>query len=159
MTDSSDDLNALEREMVLFTRYYLSVQQARPGQQLERSAYLLLTRLELAESMSLGELAEAFRLDVSTINRQVAPLLKRGLLERFPDPDGGMARRLRPSSKGLQQLASDREISRDGLARVIAEWSTESLNAFVGLLTSFNTSVEELEGAPWPRPGDTSGSD
>lgn len=80
--------NVLEYELTLFARHHLTTQQSRPGQYLERSAYLLLTRLEAAESMSLRELAQALGLNVSTINRQVAPLLKRGLIERFPDPTG-----------------------------------------------------------------------
>lgn len=154
MTQRQRVLNDLERELSLFARHYLSVQQSRPGQRLERSAYLLLTRLELAESMSLRELSEAFGLDISTVNRQVARLLKDGLIERFADPRGGMARRLRPTEEGLRQLAADRERSRDGVARVVAEWSGEGLATFAELLTSFNASIEEIEGTPWPRPGD-----
>lgn len=156
MTQDRWELNALEREISLFARHHLSVQQSRPGQQLERSAYLLLTRLESAESMSLRELAEAFRLDVSTINRQVAPLLKQGLVERFPDPEGGMARRFRPSPEGLERLAADRERSREGVAMVVGDWSPERLGTFLDLLTSFNVKIEELEGNPWPRPDDES---
>ena len=151
MPEDQPTLNELERELLLFTRYHLSMQQSRPGQALERSAYLLLTRLEADESMSLRELAEAFRLDVSTVNRQVAPLLKRGLVERFADPGGGMARRLRPTERGLEQLAADRERSREGVARVVADWSPERTAAFTELLTDFNASVEQLEGNPWPR--------
>lgn len=151
MTEAQRMLNDLEREIALFARHYLSVQQSRPGQYLERSAYLLLTRLEASESMSLRELAEAFRLDVSTVNRQVSPLLRQGLIERFPDPAGGMARRLRPSREGLRRLAADRERSREGVEMVVSDWSRDRLASFVELLTSFNVSIEELEGKPWPR--------
>lgn len=151
MTEPRQTLRELERELHLFARHHLAIHQSRPGQHLERSAYLLLTRLEAEESMSLGELAEAFRLDVSTVNRQVAPLLKRELLERFADPEGGMARRLRPTRKGLEQLAADRERSREGVARVVSDWSPERIATFTELLTSFNTSIEEIEHNPWPR--------
>lgn len=151
MTEPRQTLRELERELHLFARHHLAIHQSRPGQHLERSAYLLLTRLESAESMSLRELAEAFRLDVSTVNRQVAPLLKRGLLERFADPEGGMARRLRPTREGLEQLAADRERSREGVARVVSDWSQERIATFTELLTSFNTSIEEIEDNPWPR--------
>lgn len=151
MTDDQPRVADLEREIQLFARHHVSVQQSRPGQHLERSAYLLLTRLESEESMSLRDLAEAFRLDVSTINRQIAPLLKRGLVERFTDPDGGTARRLRPTRDGLDQLAADRERSREGVAMVVADWPQDRITAFTELLTRFNTGIEGLEGNPWPR--------
>ena len=41
---------------------------------LERSATVLLARLEAGGAMSIAELAEAFDLDVSTVHRQVAAL-------------------------------------------------------------------------------------
>ncbi len=151
MTEAEQALNALEDELTLFARHHLSTRQAQPGHILERSAYLLINRLELEESMSLRELAEAFGLDVSTINRQVAPLLKRGLVERFADPEGGMARRLRPTTAGVQALEADRERSRNGIARVVDGWPQEQVMHFLELLTQFNVSVEDLEGKPWPR--------
>ncbi|MHA6803971.1 MarR family winged helix-turn-helix transcriptional regulator [Salinifilum ghardaiensis] len=151
MAEPQQTLNELEREILLFARHHLATQQSRPGQHLERSAYLLLTRLEAEGAMSLRELAEAFRLDVSTVNRQVAPLLRRGLLERFADPEGGMARRLRPTREGLAQLATDRERNREGVEMVVADWPQERIATFTELLTSFNLSIEELEGNPWPR--------
>lgn len=144
-------LGDLERELTLLARHHLSTRQARPGQTLERSAYLLLNRLESEQSMSLKELAAAFQLDVSTINRQVAAMLKQGLIERFADPSGGMARRLRATSLGLQRLAEDREQSRAGIARVVANWPHQDVERLVELLTKFNVSIEELEANPWPR--------
>lgn len=151
MTQDKRTLNDLERELSLFARHYLSTRQARAGQRLDRSAYLLLTRLELSGSMSLGQLAEAFRLDISTINRQVGALLKQGFVERFPDPDGGMARRFRPTDEGLRQLAADRDRSREGVGTVVAEWPQDELATFVDLLTRFNIDIEGVEGNPWPR--------
>ncbi|GAA4881668.1 MarR family winged helix-turn-helix transcriptional regulator [Saccharopolyspora cebuensis] len=147
-------IDDLERELLLFSRHHLSLKQSRPGQHLERSAYLLLTRLETDGSMSLRELAEAFRLDISTINRQVATLLKNGLVERFADPQGGMARRLRPTGAGLDLLAADRERSREGVAMVVTDWPQERIAAFAELLTRFNIDIEALEGNPWPRDRD-----
>lgn len=152
MSQPQQAINALEREFTLFSRHYLTNRQARAGQTLERSAYLLLNRLEAQELMSLKELAEAFRLDVSTINRQVAPLLRQGLLERVPDPDGGLARKLAPTQLGLQRLAADRERSRQSLAEVLRDWPEEDVDQLLRMLMSFNVSIEDLEGQRWPRP-------
>lgn len=56
---------------------------------LERSAYILLSRIRVQGPMSIGELSEAFGLDASTLNRQTAAAMRAGLVERIPDPDGG----------------------------------------------------------------------
>jgi IclR helix-turn-helix domain len=55
-----------------------------------------LSRLELDQPLSLKQLASSFDLDLSTIHRQVAPLLRQGLVEYVLDPDGGRARKLQP---------------------------------------------------------------
>ncbi len=139
----------MERELTLLSRHYLHVQ--RGDQTLERSAYVLLGRLEIGDPMTLKELAGAFALDVSTINRQIASLQRHGLVERMADPDGGMARRFRPTPAGLEKLARDRELNADGVKRVVGGWSAEDMGRLTELLTRFNREIEALEGRPWPR--------
>ena len=142
-------LGELERELTLLARHYLSV--ARNGQRLDRSAYLLLVRLDAGEPLTLKQLAKAFHVDISTINRQVGSMLKQGLVERFPDPEGGMARKFRPTPLGLERLAEDREQSRAGTELVVGDWPKERVAELVELLTGFNKRIEEMEGEPWPR--------
>ncbi|MDJ0354795.1 MarR family winged helix-turn-helix transcriptional regulator [Paenarthrobacter sp. PH39-S1] len=139
----------MERELTLLSRHYLHVQSG--DQTLERSAYVLLGRLEISDPMTLKELAGAFALDVSTINRQIASLQRHGLVERTSDPDGGMARRFRPTPAGLEKLARDRELNADGVKRVVGGWSVEDMGRLTELLTRFNREIEALEGRPWPR--------
>jgi DNA-binding MarR family transcriptional regulator len=149
VTEEQWGLNELERELTLLARHYMSV--SRVGQQLERSAYLLLTRLEVDEPMTLKQLAKAFHVDISTINRQTAAMLRQGLVERIPDPDGGMARKVRPTTLGLKRLAEDREKGRAGTGRVVDKWPDERVADLARLLTAFNKEIEGLEGAAWPR--------
>ncbi|OMI40290.1 putative HTH-type transcriptional regulator [Streptomyces sparsogenes DSM 40356] len=122
------------------------------GGRLDRSAYLLLSYLDTAGPMSIGGLADAFGLDVSTVNRQTGALLRAGLLERIPDPQGGLARKLRATTLGADALAADRERRRAGLARVLADWTPEEVARFEEALTRFNREVEADEGRSWPRP-------
>ncbi|MEU1666845.1 MarR family transcriptional regulator [Streptomyces sparsogenes] len=122
------------------------------GGRLDRSAYFLLSYLDTAGPMSIGRLADAFGLDVSTVNRQTGALLRAGLLERIPDPQGGLARKLRATTLGAEALAADRERRRAGLARVLADWTPEEVARFEEALTRFNREVEADEGRSWPRP-------
>ncbi|MEU6833188.1 MarR family winged helix-turn-helix transcriptional regulator [Nocardia beijingensis] len=147
-------LNRLAFELSLLSRHFPAALLRRPGFQLDRSAYLILTRLELDHPLSLRELSEAFQLDVSTINRQVGAMRKQGLVDRVPDPDGGIARKIRASAKGLELLAADRKQSRQGIGAVVAEWSEDDIDLFSRLIARFNQSVEDKEANPWPRPAE-----
>lgn len=148
--NSTSVLALLERELTLLARHQLSSGQHADDLVLDRSGYQLLGRLELGP-LSLGQLAEAFRLDVSTVNRQIAALRAKGLVERIPDPAGGTARLVRPTRAGRAQLTSDRKTRRGHIARVIDDWDSREVDELHRLLTRLNTSIEALEGRPWPR--------
>ncbi|WP_433711531.1 MarR family winged helix-turn-helix transcriptional regulator [Nocardia sp. CA-084685] len=150
--EDDDALTHLVFELTLLSRHFPASLLRRPGFQLDRSAYLILTRLEMDAPLSLRELSEAFQLDISTINRQVAAMLKQGLVERVPDPDGGIARKIRASAKGLELVAADREQSQEGIGAVVADWTAADITQLSGLISRFNMSIEHLEENPWPRP-------
>ncbi|MFC8531657.1 MarR family winged helix-turn-helix transcriptional regulator [Nocardia sp. NPDC057227] len=156
MSDSgSGEYDAVERlsfELTLLSRHYTGATPRRAGHQLERSAFLILTRLELEHALSLRELAEAFRLDISTLNRQVAAMSRQQLVVRVPDPDGGVARKVRASAKGLELLAADRALAHEGLRTVVSEWPEADLAQLGALISRFNRDIEQREENPWPRP-------
>ncbi|MBA9005363.1 MarR family winged helix-turn-helix transcriptional regulator [Thermomonospora cellulosilytica] len=119
---------------------------------LDRSAYLLLSRIQMTGPMSIGQLSEAFGLDVSTLNRQTSAMLRRGLVERIPDPEGGMARKFVITEEGRRRLEEERARNIRGLEKTLADWSPEDVAAFAAYLRRFNMSIERLTGRPWPRP-------
>ncbi|MDI2125305.1 MarR family winged helix-turn-helix transcriptional regulator [Yinghuangia seranimata] len=137
---------------MVLARHQVMVNRNVEGRPLERSAYLLISRLEAEGPMSIGQLADAFMLDTSTVNRQVAALLRGGLAERIVDPDGGLARKLRATEEGRRRLAADRERHRRGLERVLADWDEPERRELLDVLTRFNRSIEDLQGNAWPRP-------
>ncbi|TDD46015.1 MarR family transcriptional regulator [Nonomuraea terrae] len=122
------------------------------GGHLERSAYILLSRLELTGPMSIGQLSDAFRLDPSTLNRQTSAMLRAGLVERIPDPEGGIARKFRVTAEGEHRLRVEREQNVRSLEKVLADWPHEDVAAFAAYLRRFNSDIERLEGRTWPRP-------
>src|SRR6478736_6156372 len=89
---------------------------------LERSAYILLSRIRIQGPMTIGELSDAFGLDASTLNRQTAAAMRAGLVERIPDPKGGMARKFRITDEGARMLDAERQGLISSLARVMADW-------------------------------------
>ncbi|NJQ03116.1 MarR family winged helix-turn-helix transcriptional regulator [Streptomyces zingiberis] len=144
----------VEYEQMLLSRHTEMHRRGgrRHDSSLERSAYVLLSRLRVQGPMSISELSEAFGLDASTLNRQTAAVVRAGLAERIPDPGGGMARKFRLTEEGERQLDIERRWIVDGLDVVMTAWSDEDIAAFAGYLRRFNTDIERITGRPWPRP-------
>ncbi|MFD3745998.1 MarR family winged helix-turn-helix transcriptional regulator [Nocardia sp. NPDC058633] len=156
MSDSgaADDtpFSRLVFELNLISRHFPTTTRRRPGFLLDRSAFLILTRLDLGEPLSLRELSEAFQLDISTINRQVGAMLKQELVQRVPDPDGGVARKIKTTADGKAALAADRRHRSSDIGKVVADWDADDVTELSRLMRKFNRSVEQLEQNPWPRP-------
>lgn len=119
---------------------------------LDRSAYVVLNRIRIDGPMSIGQLSDAFGLDASTLNRQTAAMLKAGVVERIPDPDGGIARKFSITDEGRRRLDADRSANLHGLEKVLSDWSPDEVADFAAYLRRFNSDIERLEGRPWPRP-------
>lgn len=142
----------VEFEHMVLGRHQLSNATRRYHEgQLERSAYIMLSRIQIQGPMSIGQLSDAFQLDASTVNRQTAHAVRAGLLERIPDPEGGMARKFRLTEEGARQLAEQRATHVKDLDRVFEDWSAEDVETFAHYLQRFNSSVERITGQPWPR--------
>lgn len=118
---------------------------------LDRSGYLLLSRLDAEGAMSIGQLADAFQLDVSTVNRQTGALLRAGLAERIADPGGGLARKLRITPQGTDRMAAERTCRQTDLSRLLESWPSEDVARLEDVLTRFNREVERQDGRAWPR--------
>ncbi|WP_413807195.1 MarR family winged helix-turn-helix transcriptional regulator [Streptomyces sp. OE57] len=172
-------LERLERELMLVARCSVLTPRERKGQaadaqdptaqpntgtappaepcapiRLDRSGYLLLSRLDAEGAMTIGQLADAFQLDVSTVNRQTGALLRAGLVERIPDPEGGLARKLRVTPQGADRMTAERTCRRKDLSRLLESWPPEEVARFEDVLTRFNREVERQDGRAWPRETD-----
>lgn len=144
----------IEFETMLLGRHSINTHLRHPDH-LERSAYLVLRRLRMEGPMSIGELSEAFGLDNSTVHRQTAAMRKSGLVERIPDPDGGVARKFRITEEGERRVRADRDYNINALDRLLHDWSEEDVRTFAAYLERFNTDIEAREARPWPRPSRT----
>lgn len=155
--DSNDDVDKpvdlIEFEMMLLGRHmHLLSPKARGAVgRLDRSAYILLSRIQAEGPMSIGQLSAAFGLDASTLNRQTAAMLRAGIVVRIPDPEGGMARKFAMTEEGGRRLAADRAENLEGLGKVMADWTAAEVADFAAHLSRLNRDVEQLDGRPWPR--------
>ncbi|QLY32938.1 MarR family winged helix-turn-helix transcriptional regulator [Nocardia huaxiensis] len=105
--------------------------------EIEPAAFSILFQLLQAGPMRSGALAEAMYSDASTISRQVAALVKRGVLERRADPDDGRVSVLAVTDFGREVAAKMRVRRNEGLRMILSDWTAEERDLFAGLLRRF----------------------
>ncbi|WP_405493591.1 MarR family winged helix-turn-helix transcriptional regulator [Nocardia sp. NBC_00511] len=141
----------LEFETMLFGRYSL-IPRKGADNGLDRSAYLLLSMLQGEGPLSIGQLSDILGLDASTLNRQTAALLRAGLAERIPDPDGGIARKFRVTADGVTRLDAERAQTIRHLDGILESWPEADIAALAGYLARFNADIESYRDKHQPRP-------
>lgn len=104
---------------------------------IDRSTIMLLKTLNHLGPCRSGTLAEAVHSDPSTVSRQVAALVKDGLVRREADPDDGRASVLVPTDAGLSLLEEQRRFFACSLARMVRHWEPDEVELFADLLERF----------------------
>lgn len=103
----------------------------------DRSTVMLLKTLVMLGPSRSSELAAAVHSDPSTVSRQVAALVRDGLVERQSDPADGRASVLAPTRTGLDLLEEQRERFGLALAGVVRQWDPDDVAHFLELLERF----------------------
>jgi DNA-binding MarR family transcriptional regulator len=122
--------------------FALGKQQATLGHKMsragvDRSAVMLLkTLVHLGPSRS-SALAMAVHSDPSTVSRQIAGLVRDGLVERRADPEDGRASVLAATETGITLLEEQRRRIGLALARTVRQWAPDDVDTFLDLLEKF----------------------
>jgi len=108
----------------------------------ELASLFLLVRLVKGGPKRAKELADAMCADQSTVSRQVAGLVKSGLIERQADPDDGRASILVPTELGIDRVRGHFVNRGQGVEPIIADWPDADRGQFLRLLRQYNTTLE-----------------
>ena len=119
----------------------LGLKMSRAGG-VDRSTIMLIKQLVVLGPSRSSALAAAVHSDPSTVSRQIAALVRDGLVERRADPDDGRASVLVPTAAGLKLLEEQRKRIGLALARVIRHWAPEDVDKFLELLERFTSDHE-----------------
>ena len=111
---------------------------------IEWAAYALLFQLVSDGPKRSSALAEAVCVDPSTVSRQVAELVKAGLVERVPDPADGRASLLVATERGHVVHAARRARRVATFGRIVADWPADDVATLTDLLARFNDSFLAL---------------
>lgn len=108
----------------------------------EWTAHNVLKCLHNEGPMRAGAVAEVLRSDPSTVSRQVATLVREGLVERRSDPDDGRASLLVLTPKADAVLADSDRGRLEHFANMLQDWSDTDLRRFAALLDRFTQAYE-----------------
>lgn len=113
----------------------------------EWAAQMVLKSLAAVGPARSSTLAEHMYTDPSTVSRQVAALVKEGLVERRADPDDGRACLLVLTDAATEVLARHEQTRVDYFATMLADWSERDLNRFADLLQRFTDDYQAASSA------------
>ncbi|MGD9531699.1 MarR family winged helix-turn-helix transcriptional regulator [Pseudonocardia sp.] len=116
--------------------------QAEHPDAVERATYHLLVQLVKCGPQRSSALAEAVHSDPSTVSRQVAHLVRLGLVARAADPADGRATLLAATDEGRRVFEENRRVRIERVAAMLGDWTPDERHTFADLLARFATAFE-----------------
>jgi DNA-binding MarR family transcriptional regulator len=110
---------------------------AQAGLAIERSGYIVLRAVDESGPLPVTTLARSLGLDASTVSRQVATLVRMGLLDRSHDADDKRITLVALTELGREALERIRSARHGVFAEVLDGWSDEDQATLAPLLERF----------------------
>lgn len=141
MVQINEDIE--QQLFILFRRSQAIHVSTRSGDfELDRSIYGILCLIDDEGPVRLGAIAHRFRLDPSTITRQVQAVVRLGLAVKTVDPNDRRAAILSLTPVGQETITHAREHRRRMLHRILGDWSQDQRLEFLAALRRFNSTVD-----------------
>ena len=145
MSPSEDAVSTVEAEVAMLLRLAERSRRSSPRRlgELDRSAYLVLGVLTSDGPCSVNAIADALRLDPSTVTRQVLAMERAGHVSRTVDDTDRRVTVVAPTDEGRAALAETREI-RGGIYReVLAGWTEQERTGLAAALHRLNVDLDD----------------
>jgi DNA-binding MarR family transcriptional regulator len=153
VTDASDEVVAVTDTFIELVRSFSRARArmlAAAVHDVEWAARVVLRCVANDGPMRASAVAECLHSDPSTVSRQVAALVKDGLLERRADPMDGRASLLVTTPRADVVLAEHDKIKRQHFAQMLSGWDTADLRRFSELLARYTADFEAANDAVPP---------
>ncbi|QZN87377.1 MarR family winged helix-turn-helix transcriptional regulator [Cellulomonas sp. C5510] len=144
MQQPADDVRTIEAQVAMLLRLADRTRRAgaRARGEIERSAYLVLSVLAAQGTASVNAIADALRLDPSTVTRQVLAMEQAGQVRRTADPGDGRVTLVAATDAGLAALATTRDVRARLYAEVLDGWPEDDRTELARLLTRLNADID-----------------
>jgi DNA-binding MarR family transcriptional regulator len=120
---------------------------AAAGNDVESATQILLHTVGADGPMRTSALAASVQSDLSTVSRQVAVLVGRGLLERQADQLDGRASLLAVTNAGRAAIAEHEAGRHAFFDEVLTGWSAEEMHQFARQLARFTAAYDHVHAA------------
>ncbi|RAK26458.1 DNA-binding MarR family transcriptional regulator [Actinoplanes lutulentus] len=108
--------------------------EAGGGPMLDRTAFLLLSRLAGGTPLTMGEIAEQLDITPSTATRRVAPLADAGLVRRDRHPDEHRTVHITITDAGRTRVEAVRQARVETLRQTFRDWSPQELSTLAATI-------------------------
>lgn len=134
--------------MELMTSRVLSPWSRKLTGELDRTSYLALAVLKEGGPTRVTELAQAMKLDVSTVSRAVHQLSEASLVDKERDGKDGRAHLIALSGKGRQLLDAACSAKRELLHAATSGWTHEERASLAAQMMRLARSLADIEDLP-----------
>ncbi|MCU1659504.1 MAG: MarR family transcriptional regulator [Pseudonocardiales bacterium] len=155
--DVADVADSIVRLIRSFSRIKAQI-MSEATHNVEWAASMLINRLAAEGPMRSSALAELVQSDPSTVSRQVAALVKDGLVERRADPVDGRASMLAVTATGQQVYEDHKRIRNEHYQQLLAGWDHAEVRLFAAQLARFADRFDQTR-PNWLRGVTDSGSE
>ena len=120
---------------------------AAAGDDVESATQVLLHAVAAEGPMRASALAASVQADLSTVSRQVAALVSRGLLERQADQGDGRASLLAVTGAGRAAIAEHEQGRQAFFDAVLTDWDAEEMRQFARQMERFTGAYDHVHTA------------
>jgi len=149
----ADAIGAIELELIKLVRNLETF--ARRGSlyvRVDRAGYLAMRVLDGLGPASTNALAQALRLDASTVTRQIAALERGELVERRPDPADGRSSSIALTPEGRRCMREVEQERRRSIEALVRDWDDAEQAGLAATLARLNASLTQNVARPARRP-------
>lgn len=140
-------ISDLEEALAFLVRGLEAVQRQR-SYPLERAHYLLIRLIEREGAQTIGAAARHLLLDDSTITRQIAAMVRDGLISRAANPNDARSTLLQVTDAGRARAEEMRQQRLRRLERLFGEWSASERAEGARVIMRLNRSISDVVNAP-----------
>lgn len=137
----SKKFSDLQLELAALVRYISSLTPNKTSDMLDRSGFLILQHIYSEGTASIKGVATYFKLDISTMSRQVRSLEQKKYISRSPNPADKRAHFLTVTQKGVERLTKYRDLKTKKIEHLFGHWEETDIQAFTRLLHMANEDI------------------
>jgi len=146
----SEPLDRIQNSLIALVRRSVDPRANRrineiAGTDIERSEATLVASLAQLGPIRMSALAEAVRLDISTVSRQISRLVSADLVERQTDPDDGRAYLLVLSGRGEDVSEPLRQAKAAWITALLDDFSSDEQVALADLLERLTAAMHRYD--------------